>query len=82
MNARESVGVLGLVVAGSTIGFLAGLLAAPASGRETRRRLGRRLEDETEHLVRRGRQAATRAGERIEDGLEEGRSAVAQALGR
>jgi gas vesicle protein len=78
MNTRESLGVLALLAAGSTVGFLAGLLAAPASGRETRRRLGRRLEDETEHLARRGRQAARHVGDRI----EEGQRAVSEAVGR
>jgi gas vesicle protein len=53
-----------VVAAGSIIGFLAGLLAAPASGRETRRRFGRRLEDEAEHMARRGRRAVHSAGDR------------------
>ena len=47
------VTTLGVVVAGTAAGYVAGLLSAPASGRETRRRLGRRIEEEADGLVHR-----------------------------
>jgi gas vesicle protein len=76
------MGVLAMVAAGSTIGLMAGLLVAPSSGEESRRRLGRRIDDEREELARRGRDAARRVGDRLEEGLGEGRRAVAEAVGR
>ena len=82
MDTRQSLGVFALVAAGSTMGFLAGLLSAPASGRETRRRLGRRLDDEAEHIARRGRHAARRLGDRIEGGIDEAQRAVAGVVER
>lgn len=82
MTTRETLAVFAMVAAGSTIGFMAGLLAAPRSGEETRRRLARRLEDEREELVRRGRKTARRVGEKIEEGLEQGRRAVSEAIER
>lgn len=38
-------------LAAAAAGYVAGVLSAPASGRETRRRLGRRIEDEAEAFV-------------------------------
>jgi gas vesicle protein len=81
MTTRETMATFLMVAAGSTIGFLAGLLAAPRSGRETREQLARRLEDETDELVRRGRDVARQAGEKLEEGLEEGKRAVSDAIG-
>ncbi len=46
------VTTVGATLAGAAAGYLAGLLSAPASGRDTRRRLGRRLEHEADDLVR------------------------------
>jgi gas vesicle protein len=64
MNMRRTTGTtealafygtaLGLFMVGGAAGYMAGLLSAPTSGRETRRRLGRRLEDEKDVLVRKG----------------------------
>ncbi|MBI3932722.1 MAG: YtxH domain-containing protein [Acidobacteria bacterium] len=42
---------LGWALAGAAIGAAVGLFTAPASGRETRRRLSRRLTEETEDLI-------------------------------
>jgi gas vesicle protein len=44
---------LGVAAAGLAAGYLAGVLSAPASGREIRRRLGRRIEEEADALVHR-----------------------------
>jgi gas vesicle protein len=72
----------GLLLVGATIGFfalggaagyVAGLLSAPASGQETRRRLGRRLEDGRDEVVRRGQRALHGAMDRVQDGIDRGR---------
>jgi gas vesicle protein len=49
-----------VALAAAGAGVLAGLLVAPASGRETRRRWARRLEDETEQLKRTTRRLRAR----------------------
>lgn len=55
--SRKNLTYVGLALAGGTLGALVGLLLAPASGRETRRRLARSLGDRKQALVRRGNQA-------------------------
>lgn len=59
---------LGLALAGVAIGVLAGLLMAPAPGRETRRKLSRRISEEKEALVRTGHRAADYVQERLGEG--------------
>jgi gas vesicle protein len=77
-----AVGFLGGLLLGATAGFIAGVLIAPASGEETRRRWRRRIEDEAEDLRRKGRRLVEDATERIEDGIEEGRKGVQKAIRR
>jgi gas vesicle protein len=52
---------LGIALVGSVVGAALGLLAAPASGRDTRRRLARQLGDQKEALLRSGQRAASGA---------------------
>jgi gas vesicle protein len=54
---------LGIALAGGAVGILLGLLLAPRSGRETRRKLSRSLGD--------GRDALVRNGNRVLDGMTE-----------
>lgn len=61
------VTILGATLAGAAAGYLAGLLSAPASGRETRRRLGRRLEHEADDLVRRAESTLKDAQKKFAD---------------
>jgi gas vesicle protein len=82
MTTNETLGAVVMVAAGSAAGFLAGLLVAPSSGQETRRRLSRRLEDERDEIVRRGRKATRQVGDKIEENLEHGRRVVSEAVGR
>jgi gas vesicle protein len=63
LDTRRTASALGIAVAAGAAGYLTGLLTAPASGRETRRRLGRRLDEERTALARKGehtRRAARR----------------------
>ncbi len=46
--------IAGVAAVAAAMGCAAGVLLAPASGRETRRRLSRRLADEGDHLRRAG----------------------------
>ena len=81
-NQDTAVGFLTGLLLGASAGILVGLLAAPASGEETRRRWRRRVEDEAEHLARKGRRAIDDASERVEGGVEESKRAVRKALHR
>lgn len=61
---RQNLQFLGLAaLAGGALGAVLGLLAAPASGRETRRRLARRLGDGKDALVRGGHRAVDEVAE-------------------
>jgi gas vesicle protein len=48
---------IGTAIAGGLVGALAGLLLAPAPGRETRRRLRRQIAEGRDELLRRGNRA-------------------------
>jgi gas vesicle protein len=60
---QRNLPYLGIALAGSAVGILLGVLLAPRSGRETRRRLSRSLGD--------GRDALLRNGNRVLDGMSE-----------
>jgi len=93
---NTAVGFLGGLLLGATAGFLAGVLIAPASGEETRRRWRRRVEDEADDLRRRGRRLAEDADgirrkgrqlvedatEKVEEGIDQGRKTIRKALRR
>jgi gas vesicle protein len=63
------VTTVGAALAGATVGYVAGVLNAPASGRDTRRRLGRRLEHETDDLVRKAEHTLKEATQKISDAV-------------
>ena len=56
--SRKNLTYLGLALAGGAVGAAIGLLTAPYSGRETRKRLARTIEDQKDEILRRGYQAA------------------------
>ena len=64
-----------------TVGAAVALLLAPDTGRNTRRKMARRLEREREALVRQSRRLAEQAGRYLEDTVKDGREAVARAAG-
>lgn len=80
-NARWGYGVLGLVVGGS-VGLLAGVMMAPASGRDTRRRLARKLAEERRDLARRTRRAVDDLAEYTSQHLENGKEKLGELLHR
>ena len=71
---------LGALVLGGAAGFVAGMLSAPASGRETRRRLGQRLEGERDEVVRKGQRVLNHAVDRVEKGIDSGRRRLNRRL--
>jgi len=79
-NARDGLMYLGLFAAGAAVGGLAGLLLAPDSGQETRRKLARRYEDEKSELLRKSQRAVEGTAQRLEDGIESGKRKLTEAL--
>jgi gas vesicle protein len=67
------------LVAG-TVGAAVALLLAPDTGRNTRRKVMRRLQREREMLVRQGREMAEEAGEYVEARLKDGRKIVGRVV--
>jgi gas vesicle protein len=63
------VSTVGTALVGVAVGYVAGVLSAPASGRETRRRLGRRLENETDDLVRKAERTLKETKQRISEAV-------------
>lgn len=63
MNKQTKVvaGTVGAAVVGVAVGIAAGVLSAPASGRETRRRIGRKIEDQADVLKRDAGRAVVKA---------------------
>jgi gas vesicle protein len=74
-NERHTMTYVGIGLLGVAAGAVAGLLLAPAPGRDTRRRLGQRLAEEKESLVRRGQLAM----EGVTDVIDEGRRIFGKA---
>ncbi len=66
-KAVKAAKAVGAVLAGATIGYVAGALTAPASGQETRRRIGRRVEDEAQGIARKARRSLATAKDGAQD---------------
>jgi gas vesicle protein len=72
----------GWALAGGAVGALVGLLTAPASGRETRRRIARRVQDEKDAVLSRGHRALEGAQRLVRSRLGEGRRKLAEVVPR
>ncbi len=55
--SRKNLTYLGIALAGGAMGAVLGLLSAPYSGRETRKRIARSIGDKKDAIIRRGYQA-------------------------
>ena len=62
---------VGVALVAGTVGAAVALLMAPDSGRNTRRRLSRRLEREREALLRRSRKMISQAEGHLDDKVKE-----------
>lgn len=63
IKAGRVARTVSVAMAGAAIGYVAGTLTAPASGQETRRRIGRRIDDETHGIARKARRSLATAKE-------------------
>jgi gas vesicle protein len=76
MNLRY----LGVALVAGTVGAMVALLVAPASGRETRRKLARRLDREKEELLREGRRALEDVSGYLDDQVKQAKKNVNEAV--
>src|SRR5258705_13016211 len=67
------LGCVAVAFVAGAVGAAVALLLAPDTGRNTRRKVMRRLQRERERLVRQGREMAEEAGEYVEARLKDGR---------
>jgi len=66
-ETKQVARTVGAVVAGAAIGYVAGTLTAPAKGSETRKRIGRKIEEEAEVLTRKAKNTVSDARAKIAD---------------
>jgi gas vesicle protein len=66
-QSKQVAKAVGAAVAGAAIGYVAGALTAPAKGSETRKRIGRKIEEETETLARKAKNTVKDARVKIAD---------------
>jgi gas vesicle protein len=77
MTYNQGLKYLGVALVGGGVGAVLGVLFAPASGRETRRVLARRIGETKEDLVKSGERIVERVVERAEEGLKDVRRKLA-----
>jgi gas vesicle protein len=79
-QSSSGFGYIAVAVTAAALGGLIGVLAAPASGRETRKKWGKRIEKETEQLKKRGRRALQEWGDAASEQFAEGKKQLNQLL--
>jgi gas vesicle protein len=77
MTFREGFKYFGVALVGGGIGALLGVLFAPASGRETRRMLARRMEETKDDLLKGSERLVGRLVDRAEEGIKDVRRRIA-----
>lgn len=80
MSWKHGFSYLGVLLVGVAGGWVAGLLTAPASGDETRRRLSWRLSEGRSKVRREARRAVEQTAARLEHGIEAGKQKMEKAL--
>jgi gas vesicle protein len=81
-SLKQDLTYLGVALVAGGLGLLAGLLVAPASGRDTRRKIGRRLDEEKDVLVRKGQRALEDVADYVEDHIDEGKRKLNKVVRR
>jgi gas vesicle protein len=67
MTTKEVFAYTGVALVAGGIGAVVGVLLAPASGRETRRMIRRRMDEAREDVVRGGERLVERVEDKIKD---------------
>ena len=77
MTFKQGLKYFGVALVAGGFGGLLGVLLAPASGRETRRMLLRRMDEAKEDLVKSGERMVGRVADRVEEEIKEVRRRIA-----
>jgi gas vesicle protein len=80
MSWKQGFSYVGVLVVGVAGGWVAGLLTAPASGDETRRRLSFKLGEGKDRVRREAQRVVEQTATRLEHGIESGKQKIEQAL--
>jgi len=80
MSLKQGFSYFGVLLVGMAGGWIAGLLTAPASGDETRRRLSFKLDEGRDKVRREAQRVVQQTATRLEHGIEAGKQKVEQAL--
>lgn len=81
-DLRVKATVVGVAVIAGAIGAVLGLLLAPVSGREARRMLTRRFDEERGALLRKGQRAVDALSDQLEDQLDQGKRRLRRVVNR
>ena len=76
-KTKMAAKTIGAAVAAATVGYVAGVLSAPASGAHTRNRIGKKVSDETENFTRNAKQGMKDAKEKVAGAFIAGKEKVA-----
>lgn len=77
MKVMDGFKYMGVALLAGGLGAVLGVLMAPASGRETRRMVLRRVDEAKDDLIRSGERMVERVAERVEDEIKEVRRKIA-----
>ncbi len=76
-NTKMAAKTIGAAVAAATVGYVAGVLTAPAKGTDTRRRISEKVGAETENFTRNAKQGMNDAKEKVVTAFAAGKGKVA-----
>jgi gas vesicle protein len=79
-RANHAFGYVAAVLGAGALGVMAGLLMAPVSGRETRRKWARRLEEEKKALERKGRRTLDELTDYASRKIDEGKQKLEELV--
>ncbi len=77
MKFKEGFKYMGVALVAGGMGAILGVLMAPASGRETRRKVLRRVDEAKEDFIKGGERMVERVAEKVEDEIKEVRRRIA-----
>ena len=77
MKFKEGFKYMGVALVAGGMGAILGVLMAPASGRETRRKVLRRVDEAKEDFIKSGERMVERVAEKVEDEIKEVRRRIA-----
>jgi gas vesicle protein len=78
-QTKQVAKAVGAAVAGVTMGYVAGVLTAPAKGTETRERIGRKVGESAADFKAKARKSALQAKAGITQGAQQAKASITRA---